>query len=288
MSAVNNVPSFRQTFTLSGKDPELENAVEFCFNGLVTHEQAFAKIGTSKTAAATSSTTTETVQTSTENTVVITSTIGMVNDQTGNTVYATQQSDYGGFILLSDASAIAVTLTQGTQITVPWYTSIINLGAGAATLTPATGQINGAATFVLPGNNAITVAYDGTNFWVEPMSAEPENTPAVVHQWIDSYDSSTGVFGQSQPAYSDISGTPILPATIAAVTHFFLTSYTSGTGAFTAAQPAFSDILGNIATSQLPTVGLSVTIVTAQLTPTGTQGSMTFTNGLLTTQTPAT
>lgn len=36
------------------------------------------------------------------------------------------------------------------------------------------------------------------------------------------------------------------------------------------------------------TSGLSVTIVTAQLTPTGAQGSMTFTNGLLTAQTPAT
>lgn len=36
------------------------------------------------------------------------------------------------------------------------------------------------------------------------------------------------------------------------------------------------------------TTGLSTTIVTAQLTPGGTQGSMTFVNGLLTAQTPAT
>jgi hypothetical protein len=34
--------------------------------------------------------------------------------------------------------------------------------------------------------------------------------------------------------------------------------------------------------------GVSATIVTAQLTPTGTQGSMTFLNGILTSQTPAT
>ena len=41
-------------------------------------------------------------------------------------------------------------------------------------------------------------------------------------------------------------------------------------------------------TTALLGAGLSVTIVTAQLTPTGAQGSMTFTNGLLTAQTPAT
>jgi hypothetical protein len=40
-------------------------------------------------------------------------------------------------------------------------------------------------------------------------------------------------------------------------------------------------------TNKVPT-GLSVTIVTAALTTGGTQGSMTFTNGLLTKQTPAT
>lgn len=43
---------------------------------------------------------------------------------------------------------------------------------------------------------------------------------------------------------------------------------------------------GTVAVGLLP--GISVTIVTAQLTGLGTQGSMTFTNGVLTAQTPAT
>lgn len=52
--------------------------------------------------------------------------------------------------------------------------------------------------------------------------------------------------------------------------------------------PAISTLSGRIATGQLPASGLSVTITTAKLTTGGTQGSMTFTNGILTAQTQAT
>jgi hypothetical protein len=52
-----------------------------------------------------------------------------------------------------------------------------------------------------------------------------------------------------------------------------------GTGASTAAGARTNLGLGS---------GLSVTITTAKLTPTGTNGSMTFTNGILTAQTQAT
>jgi hypothetical protein len=58
--------------------------------------------------------------------------------------------------------------------------------------------------------------------------------------------------------------------------------YTGITGLATVAHTgAYSDLTGK------PT-GLSVTITTAKLTPTGTNGSMTFTNGILTAQTQAT
>lgn len=49
-----------------------------------------------------------------------------------------------------------------------------------------------------------------------------------------------------------------------------------------------TQVTGNIGTSNLPVSGLSVTIITAKLTVSGTNGSQTFTNGLLTAQTPAT
>lgn len=94
--------------------------------------------------------------------------LGQVNNQTGNTTYATTQADEGAFIILSDASPIAVTLTSDPSIQLPWETSFLNLGVGLATLTPATGTINGLASLTLPQNGYVTVSFDGTNFWLGP------------------------------------------------------------------------------------------------------------------------
>jgi hypothetical protein len=201
-------------------------------------------------------------------------TIGQVSNQSGVTSYATQAGDYGALVVLSDASAIAVSLTTQTP---PWFCFLANQGAGTATLTPATGTISyagnaGAASLPLLGGYCCMVAFDGTNWfaWTEPIV--PATFAAVAHQFLTSYDASTGLFTAAQPAYSDISGTPTLPATIAPVTGEYLTGYDSSTGLF----------------SQSTLAGLSVTITTAPLTSGGTQGSMTFTGGLLTAQTPAT
>ena len=71
-------------------------------------------------------------------------------------------------------------------------------------------------------------------------------------------------------AYSDLTGTPTL-----------------GT---MAAQAASSVAItgGSIAGTIIPTGGISATITTAKLTSGGANGSMTFTNGILTAQTQAT
>ena len=62
------------------------------------------------------------------------------------------------------------------------------------------------------------------------------------------------------------------PQTIAAVAGKYLTAYNAATGVFSAST----------------TPGISATITTAALTTLGTQGSMTFVDGMLTAQTPAT
>jgi hypothetical protein len=170
-----------------------------------------------------------------------------VNNQSGVTSYSTVSGDLETIIILDDASPVAVTLTTQTP---PWSCWITNLGAGTATLTPQSGTINGGASFALLQNTTAIIAFDGTDWWAGSSPIVPVNTPGVAHEWIASYNSTTGVFTLSQPAFSDISG--------------------------------------NLATSQLPTAGLSVTIITAALTGGGTQGSMTFTNGILTAQVPAT
>ena len=58
-----------------------------------------------------------------------------------------------------------------------------------------------------------------------------------------------------------------------------------GTGANTAAGARTNLGLGSMATQN---IGINATITTAKLTVTGTNGSMTFTNGILTAQTQAT
>jgi hypothetical protein len=252
----NNPPSFRLPLNLpSDVHPAVADALRNQDDAITDLQQAIPALKSSITAAnpTTSNTPTVTPATTSETVVIPTpaqNVIGVVNDQSGKTAYTTKLSDYGAFIILDDASAVAVTLTGATTISTPWFAVFINLGTGTATLTPASGQINGSGSLALPSNTSTLAAYDGTNWWAETPSVEPLNTPAVAHQWLNSYDAATGAFTQTQPAFSDISGT--------------------------------------LSAAQLPATGISVTITTAALTTGGTQGSMTFTDGILTAQTQAT
>ena len=94
-----------------------------------------------------------------------------------------------------------------------------------------------------------------------PQSASgvfPHTFTAVPSNWLNSYNSSTGAFTATQPAYSDISGAPTLAVTIAPVTSKWVNSYNSSTGAFTATQPAYSDISG------APTLAVTIAPVTSK------------------------
>ena len=225
-----------------------------------------------------------------------------VNNQSGVTSYATASADDGALIVLSNASPIAVTLTSQSP---PWSCFIANqsaLGGGTATMTPASGTINGSATLVLLPSYFALVAFDGTNWFAATLPIVPISFGPISHEFITAYNAATGSFSAAQPAFTDISGvaatgqigtgtpsagryvdggtgawtvlpSPTLPATIAPVAGEFLDpGYNATTGAFSQATPT----------------GLSVTIVTAALTALGTQGSMTFQNGLLVSQTSAT
>lgn len=208
-----NPPTFRYPFEaeIASLTPGAQNAHRAAFQGIQDLQQAVTALNY-KVGSSSPTSTTPTVEnvTSFSQTVIAASTvIGKVNNQTGVIAYTTQQSDYGAFILFNDSSPIAVTLaTLGSSpaVALPWFTSMINSGTGTVTITPSSGLIEGGATFQLHANNAITIVYDGTNFYVEAPGAQPQNTPQVPHEWLNSFSSITGIFGQSQPAYGDISG----------------------------------------------------------------------------------
>jgi hypothetical protein len=286
-----NPVSMRLPLNVDGKaDPEVVEALQNHDNGINDLQQAIptltsriaaleAKASSSSGSGSSSSTTTTIVEN-------LFPGLGTVNDQAGNTAYTTQTPDNGALLIFNDAGAIAV--SPNSAVATPYFFFITNFGAGIATLTPTSGTINGGASFSLPQNYLAVVVFDGTNWKTSALLVIPASIGPTAHEWISAYNAATGTFTLTQPAYSDISGTPTLPATAGPTAHQWVASYNAGTGAFTLTQPSFADISGTLSTSQLPAAGLGVTIVTAQLTTLGAQGSMTFTNGILTAQTPAT
>jgi hypothetical protein len=279
MSSNPLVPSFRKVHTIpaNAAHSTVRQAIGDNDKSITDLNSAIVELRSQITAAAQKTpTTTTTTEAVTTEQIAPSQWIGFgtVNNQSGATSYATLQSDDGALLILSDASAVAVTLNT---LTVPFLLFAVNWGAGLATFTPASGTISSignlaAANMTLKQGYSAMIVFDGTNWWAETLPVVPVTTAAVVHEWLKSYDASTGAFTQTQPAYSDISGTPTLPATIAAVAGKYLTAYDASTGLFSASTPA----------------GINATIATAALTLTGTQGSMTFVNGILTAQTPAT
>ena len=141
----------------------------------------------------------------------IVSAYGTVNNQSGNVAYSTTMADASAFIILSDASPVAVNLTAAPVITSPFACTILNFGAGTATLTPASGNITysgnlAAASLVLPQYFAASIAFDGVNFWAVLIPIGPQNTPAVTHEFLTAYNFLTGAFSQAAAAIADVTG----------------------------------------------------------------------------------
>lgn len=163
--AANQPPSFRLPFTLADDvHPDVRAGLRYLFNGHLDLNSAVAAL-VPKVAANTAGVTNIT------NNVTATSgggstapTLGGVNAQTG-TSYTTQQSDYGGLILIE--SAVAFALTLNSTLALPYFTTVYNFGAGVVTLTPGPlGSVNGNASVRLLANQFAIVFYDGANFWV--------------------------------------------------------------------------------------------------------------------------
>lgn len=200
--------------------------------------------------------------------------------------YTLQNTDYQGIIVFDSGTPVNVTLNS--NVTPNFQATILNLDSGAIALATSDGSSinNGPSSLTLaPGQgvqvffaNRAWLAYAGTTV----IQIVPQSIGPVAHEWLNSYNAATGLFTESQPNYSDLTGTPQLANTKAPVSHEWLASYDDATGNFTQSQPSFADISGNLTEAQLPAAGVTHTVTLAALTTLGTQGSISFTNGIAT------
>jgi hypothetical protein len=89
-----------------------------------------------------------------------------------------------------------------------WYCYIENTGSGTFNVVSAA-QIDGVsgATISLGHNSGIIAAFDGTNWFTERGAGggtSPQNTPAITHEVLTAYNSTTGAFTQAQLTQADI------------------------------------------------------------------------------------
>ena len=153
---------------------------------------------------------------------------------------------------------------NGTNVTI---NSTINFENSA----PANGLT---LTFANPSAGNVQLGLSGTLTDAGLASSYSGTGSCAAHQWIFSL-TRNGAPTCTQPAYSDITGTPTLPQNAPGIAHQFLTAYNSTTGAFTLAQPAYGDISGTpalfnqtieangIAQTQRPAINFSTNFLVA-------------------------
>jgi hypothetical protein len=182
-----NPTSFRYPVNIHGKaDPDVVDAINYHDDAITDLQQAIPslkgqieslKTSTSPAGASSiSSTATASVTqaqaaaiASVQAQAAISTSFGLVNNQTG-TAYTPQNSDYGGLIVLNNAAAVTVSL-DGLSLPTQWFSAFENLGAGTATLTPASGTINGAGSLALTTGEGALVYFDGANWWAVPIGS---------------------------------------------------------------------------------------------------------------------
>ena len=174
MSA-NQPTSFRYPFSLEEEKahPNVIAAIRYAFSGLKDLNDANRALNTkvnSLTPAATTQSAVTTVVASGGGTSPV---LGTVNLQPNLTpgAYSTQSADFGGLILVQSSVPFALTLDSG--LTVPYFTTVYNLGAGTIIATPSTGMVNNVASLNLATDQFAIIFWDGANWWAVIQQAVP-------------------------------------------------------------------------------------------------------------------
>jgi hypothetical protein len=153
-----NPPSFRLPFALKDDfsedvHPEVQealrainHAIRYSFNGLVDVSQAVPVI-LSKIPAASGP---GTAGAGSGNV------IGQTNDQTGQSAYTVQDSDYGALVVVNNAGGVALGLNANVKR--PFYSRIkVDSGSGAAIITPTLGTINNAGFIKVAAGTTVEI-----------------------------------------------------------------------------------------------------------------------------------
>jgi hypothetical protein len=172
---------------------------------------------------------------------------------------------YGGPFLQPPFGSAILANPNALQTIALFQLNVPSLGVkgSSSSYTNIVSNATATRTFTLPDANSNPV--------------QPATAPT--HQFATGV-SASGVISFVQPAYTDISGTPILAQTKTAVTSNWLRSYDATTGLFTASQPAFSDISGTASTAQIPNLDASkITTGLIPLARGGTGADLSATGG---------
>lgn len=202
----NNPTSFRLPFQLSGDvHPDVVQAIRYAFTGLKdlndANEALTAKVNANTESVA--AVQAVTVVSGSGGSSTVTVNVGSVNDQSGNVLYALQQTDFGALVIVETASPFALSLNSA--VTIPFYSVVANLGTGSITATPTLGDVNGVATWTIPKSQFALIFYDGRNWWATPMPQLPLSIAAVTSKYLVSYDANTGIFVALQPSVHNLS-----------------------------------------------------------------------------------
>ena len=132
-----------------------------------------------------------------------------ISEQSGAS-YTLQNTDYQGVIIFDSGATVNVTLNS--NVTPNFQATILNLDSGAIALATSDGSAinNGPSSLTLASGQGVQVffanrawlAYAGTTV----IQIVPQSIGPVAHEWLNSYNATTGLFTESQPAFSDVSG----------------------------------------------------------------------------------
>lgn len=172
-----------------------------------------------------------------------------INAQTGST-YALADGDRGKLVTVTNAAAVAISIAQAGAASAfanGWNTTVMNVGATVATITPTTSTINGAAAYRLFPGQSVTISSDGTNYQIDPGTT---GGVIISSQTGANYAIVAGDFGKLVNLSNGSNQIPTLPNANTLGANWFMQACNQGAGTQTIT-PSTSTI-GGAATYVLP------------------------------------